>query len=87
MVVVSHLFLFLKINSGADKTHASHVCPLFRTVYFQTAPFIVPLKDASIKKRKCCCCSGVSFDIFSKSSLVVVGFSNVISKKIFRMYI
>ena len=39
MVVVSHLFSFYGKISGADVTWYESHLPLFRTIYFPTAPW------------------------------------------------
>ena len=51
MVVVSHLFLFLRNKFRGRQDSCESCLPLFRTVYFQTAPFIVPLKDRPSRKE------------------------------------
>ena len=42
MVILSHLFLFLRESfRGRCDSHESHL-PLFRTIYFPTAPYFMP---------------------------------------------
>ena len=51
MVACASLFLFLRNKFRGRQDSCESCLPLFRTVYFQTAPFIVPLKDRLSRKE------------------------------------
>ena len=47
MVVVSHLFLFLRINFGGRRDSCESRLPPIKAIYFPTAPFAVQTTDKS----------------------------------------
>ncbi len=54
MVVVSHLFLFLRINFRGRRDSCESRLPLFRTIYFPTAPIkysdsVTSAEDQSVR--------------------------------------